>query len=159
AAGATFEQNVYVLYFWLPPRSASGTVKPVKIWKNNSHWQWVFPLGTVLGEVLFIQAPDDKQWFTFEVRSRTRALNGWVTGVFRPYLSADELAAEILLRRPGETASPDVRALVEHLQAPDNLTPNTMSAQSYAKIFPPINGAMDYLPATSDLGLIKELLT
>jgi hypothetical protein len=131
----------------------------VRIWNNQSHWQWVFPVGTVIGEVLFIQAPDDKRWFAFEVRSRVRSLSGWQTGIYRPYLHAEDLAAAIKEKRPAWANTPDVRALVEHLETPDSLTPYTMTAPAFAKIFPPLEGAMDYLPPTEDSALIKELLT
>lgn len=158
SAGATFTENVYVLDFWLPPTGANGAAKPVRIWKNNSHWQWVFPVGTVIGEVLFIQATDDKQWFPFEIRSRVRGLNGWSTGVFRPYVQATDLAQAIKEKRPAWNGPGDLQALVTHLESTETLTPHTMTAPSYAKLFPPLQGAMDYLPATADLALVKELL-
>jgi len=156
-AGANFTENVYALYFWRPP-TINGVTKPVRVWQNDSHWQWVFPVGTVLGEALFIQAPDDKQWFAFEVRSRVRAIDRWETAVFRPYLQATDLAAAIKARRPGWASAPDLLALVDHLESSSNLVPYTMTAPAYAAIFPSIQGAMDYLPATTDVALIKELL-
>lgn len=159
AAGATFEDNVYAMYFWLPPVNDDDEVLPVKIWKNNSHWQWVFPKDTVLGEVLFIQAPDDGEWFVFEVRTRSRAIDSWETGVFRPFGTAGAVASAIRELRPDYADSPDVLALVEHLEAPDSLTPHTMRSIPYEAIFPPIEGAMDYLPEVDDVALVKELLT
>ncbi len=158
AAGATFSDNVYALYFWQPPVSEGRTL-PVRIWKNGTHWQWVFPVGTVLGEALFIQAPHDKRWLAFEVRSRTRALDRWVTGVFRPFLRAEDLAAAVRSRRPGWATLPDVRALVEHLESPASLTAHTLSAPTYRAIFPDLHGAMDYLPELADPALVEELLT
>lgn len=161
SAGATFEDNVYVLNFWRPPPStpAGPGVKPVKIWKNNSHWQWVFPVGTTIGEVLFIQAPDDKSWYALEVRSRVRAIDRWVTGVFRPYVHATDLANAIKDKRPAWDSSADLRSLVTAAESTETLTPSTLSAPSYQAIFPPMQGALDYLPATADTALIKELLT
>ena len=159
AAGATFQENLYVLYFWQPPVDANGAAKPVRIWKNNSHWQWVFPVGTILGEAMFIQAPDDKHWFSFELRSRTRRIDGWTTNILRPYLNAADLSQVVKAKRPAWSTTPDVRALVDHLDSPASLTPHTLTAPSYAAIFPPMQGAMDYLPETTDVGLVKELLT
>jgi hypothetical protein len=158
-AGSTFTDNVYALYFWLPPTTATGAVQPVRIWQNNSHWQWVFPVGTIIGEALYVQAPDDKKWFTFEVRTRSRALNGWTTNIFRPYLHASDLSAAIKAKRAAWSTTPDVKALVDHVDSAQALTANTLTAPSYAAIFPPLHGAMDYLPDTTDTGLIKELLT
>ncbi len=157
-AGATFSDNVYALYFWLPPAGEGGRALPVRVWKNASHWQWVFPVGTVLGEALFIQAPHDGRWLAFEVRSRTRAIDRWVTGVFRPFLRAEDLASAVKARRPGWAALPDVRALVEHLESPASLEAHTLSAPSYRAIFPDLHGAMDYLPELTDPALVAELL-
>ena len=158
-AGATFHENVYAQYFWSPPVDEDGDVIPVRVWKNASHWQWVFPTGTVMGEVLHIQAPDDGQWFAFEVRSRTRTLTGWDTGIFRPYVQATNLATAIKTKRPTWQQVPALTALVEHLEADDSLTPHTMTAPNYEALFPALDGAMDYLPDADDTALIKELLS
>lgn len=157
AAGATFADNIYVLDFWQPPLDGQGKALPVKIAQNASHWQWVFPVGTVVGELFYIQSPD-RQWIVFEVRARIRELTGWATHVFRPYVRATDLAAAIKAKRPDYTVT-DLKALVDHLEANDNLTPTTLSSPSYAAIFPAMQGALDYLPGTSDTALIKELLT
>ncbi len=162
SAGATFEEKLYVMNFWRPPTSEGGPagqpVKPVRIWKNNSHWQWVFPVGTVIGEALFIQAPDDGKWFAFEVRARRRSIDGWVTSVFRPYVHAEDLARAIKERRPGWSADAELKALVDHVESSESLTAHTMSAPPYAAIFPPLQGALDYLPPTTDIALVKDLL-
>lgn len=157
-AGSTFVENVYALYFWLPPTDAAGAARPVRIWQNHSHWQWVFPVGTLIGEALFIQSPADKKWFAFEVRSRSRGLNGWTTSIFRPYLRASDLAAAIKEKRAAWSSTPDVRALVDHLESTSSLTANTLASPAYQAIFPPIQGALDYLPETSDVALVEELL-
>ncbi|MFO0676204.1 MAG: hypothetical protein U0169_06700 [Polyangiaceae bacterium] len=157
AAGANFSENLYVLYFWQPPKDATGAVLPVRIWKNRSHFQWVFPVGTVLGEILFMQAPDDKAWVPFEVRSRTRLLDRWDTGIFRPYPTATELSESIKARRPN-WAQTDLAALVAHLEDTSTLTAYTLASPSYAAIVPAMQGSLDYLPGTSDVALVKELL-
>lgn len=157
-AGATFESNVYALYFWLPPVDSAGAVVPVRMWKNRSHWQWVFPEGTILGEVLFIRAPDDGRFRAFEVRARRRQVAAWSTSVFRPFASAAELASAVKARRPAYQSAPDLATLVAHLESPSALTPHTLSSAPYAKIFPPMSGAMDYLPPIADPALVKELL-
>jgi hypothetical protein len=158
AAGADFSENIYVMNFWLPPQ-IKGATAPVRIWQNNSHYQWVFPVGTVIGEVLFIQAPDDQKWFTFEVRARTRQLDHWDISVFRPYLSASALSSAIKALRPGWSQSADLSGLVTHLDDNTNLTAYTLQSPTYAALFPAISGAMDYLPETTDVALIKQLLT
>lgn len=158
-AGATFESETHALYFWLPPVDAQGAVVPVRMWKNRSHWQWVFPEGTLLGEVLFVRAPDDGRFLAFEVRARRRQAAAWSTSVFRPFASAAALASAIKARRPGWRAASDLSALVAHLESPRALTPHTLSSAPYAKVFPPMSGAMDYLPPIAEPALVKELLT
>lgn len=158
AAGADFADNVYAMNFWLPPRDGTGKVLPVRIAMNNSHWQWVFPAGTTIGEVLFMQAPDDKSWVAFEVRTRSRALDHWETNVFRPYLDAASLSRAIKAKRSAWGTTPDLAALVAHLDAPTALEAYSLEAPAYAALFPKQNGAMDFLPATTDNALVKELL-
>jgi hypothetical protein len=150
-AGSTFTDNVYALYFWLPPVDASGAAQPVRVWNNNSHFQWVFPVGTLIGEALYIQSPADKKWFAFEIRTRTRATNAWTTNIFRPYVHASDLVAAL-------ASKPGAATLVDHLQSTSSLTANTLSAPSYQSIFPPIPGALDYLPEV-DASLVEDLLT
>jgi hypothetical protein len=155
-AGAEFSDNTYVLNFWSTPRTGS-TAAPVRVWRNRSHWEWVFPVGTVMGEVLYLQAPDDGSWHVFEVRVRTRLADRWEASVFRPFATADEMAEAIKARRPRWEGS-DLRALVTHLTDPSTLRPHTLSSTSYEAIVPSITGHMDVLPATTDTALIKELL-
>jgi|GEM_PF-1258374 len=158
AAGGKDTSNVFVLNFWLPPRDAFGKVLPVSWWKNGSHWHWVFPVGTIIGEMLIMRDPvDPQQWFTFEIRSRVRELNQWRTNVFRPFVNAQELADAIKFARP-EWQRSDLGPLVAHLENSQTLTPARLSSGLYEAAVPSISGYYDYLPATTDHALIKEFL-
>ena len=157
AAGADFAQNVYVLNFWLPPQK-NGQVLPVKIWQNNSHWQWVFPAGTYIGEALFIRAPDDGAWRPFEIRARKRAMDHWDTTVWRPFSTATQLSTAVKALRPNWQQT-DVKLLVTALENPATLVPQTLSTAPYTAAVPNFVGAADVLPATTDVALIKALLT
>lgn len=155
-AGADFHGNDHVLYFWLPPQR-NGEVLPVRYWKNNSHFHWTFPVGTVFGEVLTLQAPDDKEWYTFEVRIRKRELSGWKTSIFRPFANSEAMSLAIQNERT-DWQQTDLKNLVQHLNNRNSLQPHTLKTENYAKIIPDFKGAMDYLPATQDYDLLKKFL-
>ncbi len=158
AAGGKDDSNVFVLNFWLPPRDASGKALPVNWWKNGSHWHWVFPVGTVIGEMLMMRDPaDPQQWFTFEIRSRVRELNQWRTDVFRPFTNALDLAEAIKFARP-EWQRSDLGALISHLENSQTLTAARLDSRPYEAAVPSIAGFYDYLPETTDHALIKEFL-
>lgn len=158
-AGGTDTSNTYVLNFWAPPNDSSGNVLPVLWWKNNSHWHWTFPVGTTIGEVLMLRDPERiEDWYVFEIRSRVRELDGWKTDIFRPFVSATEMAEAIKASRPNWQSS-DLMNLVSHLESPSTLTPARLESKPYAKIFEPIDGFYDYLPETKDTALIKEFLS
>lgn len=156
AAGADYQSNVYVMNFWTPP-TEGGKRLPVTYWLNGSHWHWVFPAGTVIGEVLLMRAPDGNSWHVFEIRSRTRRIDSWSTNVFRPFADASGMAQAIRAARPGFAAT-DLKKLVDHLEKSNTLEAATLSSVPYRKVFEPINGHYDYLPATSDTDLIKSFL-
>lgn len=149
------DSGVYSLNFWNAPRDSSG-VLPVRFWMNNSHYEWVFPNGTIVGEVLFLRAPDG-EWLPFEIRARVRQPAEWVSNVWRPYPTATELASAIKVKRP-DWQSTDLKVLVNHLLDQSNLKLHVVDTGPYAAIEPSFIGALDILPGTTDTALIKSLL-
>lgn len=150
--------DLYALNFWRLPKNGSG-VRPVRYWnESNGRWRWTFPIGTVFGEVLYMRAPDDGSWYVFEIRTRTRYAEGWDVAMFRPFASATEMAAAIRAARPG--LGGDLTSLVQHLERSDNLVAASLQgAPVYQGIVAPITGALDFVPGTTDVALIKQLLT
>ena len=146
---------VYSLSFWNAPRDGSG-VLPVRYWMNNSHYEWIFPNGTIIGEVLFLRAPDG-EWLPFEIRARVRQPTEWASTVWRPYPTAADLAAAIKAKRPN-WQSTDLKALVTHLLDQSNLKAHVLDTGPFAAIEPSFTGALDILPGTTDTALIKSLL-
>ena len=76
--------------------------QPIRWWRESlphdtqpaGSFRWVYPVGTVFGEILTVRNPDG--WdFTFELRTRTRTAKGWAVNVFRPFANPDELADRI----------------------------------------------------------------
>ncbi len=158
AAGVDFEDNTYVMNFWAPPKQGDETL-PVIWWRSGSHWHWVFPIGTVIGEVLIMRAPEGGEWYVFEIRSRERQKSGWSTEIFRPFPTANDLAAAVRETRPGWESSAKLNRLVNHLEDATTMTPAKLESRPYRHAFKALSGFKDHLPEIDDLDLIKEFLT
>ena len=159
-AGTDEVTNLKSLNFWVPAKDELGEVIPVKWWKTSrrGRWNWIHPVGTKFGEVLFQKAPDG-DWVVFEVRVRMRYIEGWDVDVFRPFAKASETADAIKAKRPNWKEDSETAALVNQLEDKDSLTPKVFESKPYAKLFDRIDGSLDVLPGVSDSSLIKELLT
>lgn len=159
AAGTDNTTNTHVINFWVPPKK-NGVVVPVKYWQDTArdHWHWVFPVGTLIGEVLFEQDPTGN-FHTFEIRTRKRYSDGWLPNVFRPFRSATEMADVITTLRPNWAASKNLNAVVTHLRNNSTLVAHKWSSVPYAKAFEAINGALDLVPEIEELDLVKDLLS
>jgi hypothetical protein len=160
AAGTDDVTNAAVINFWHPPRDQAGRVLPVKWWKASARgrWHWVFPVGTVFGEVLYQKGPQDR-WYVFEIRTRERYIDGWKVDLFRPFKTAESLARAIERRRPNWRQSSDLTRYVQHLRNVNSLVAHQMVSEAYGPVFPPVNGALDPLPALADTELLVDLLT
>jgi hypothetical protein len=158
-AGRMDRGNSEAVYFWQPPKDESGNRLPVVWWKSGSHWNWVFPVGTVIGEVLLVrdESAPASEWYVYEIRSRVREIDGWRTDVFRPFTRAIDYADAIKKARK-DWQSTDLKQLVAHLEDGTTLTPGKLDSKSYEKAVPSLQGFYDYLPATKDAALIKSLL-
>lgn len=158
-AGRLDRGNSEAIYFWQPPRDNDGDRVPVAWWKTGSHWNWVFPVGTVLGELLLVrdESSASSEWYVHEIRTRVREIGRWRTDIFRPFPRAVDYANAIKNSRK-DWANSDLKDLVSHLEDTSTLTPGRLDSKSYEKSVPSIEGYYDVLPATKDVGLIKTLL-
>lgn len=157
-AGRTDHENSQAIYFWKPPYDAQGKPIPVIWWKNGSHWHWVFPVGTVFGELLLLRDSSAKsEWYVHEVRTRVRKLNNWQTDIFRPFTRAIDLAHAIKKYRRN-WQSTDLKALVEHLENDSTLQAAKLDSKAYEKAVPSFHGYYDFIPETKDHALIRTLL-
>jgi len=159
AAGTDNTIGVRVFNFWAPPKKG-GQVLPVRWWKlsERGRWRWVFPVGTMFGEVLYQVSPSG-EWVVFEVRTRTRYRDGWGVDLFRPFRTAKSMANAIKQRRPDWQDSSNLTTVVGHLESSSSLVAHRLTSTAFGKVFPPINGALDRIPAIDDADLVKELLT
>lgn len=161
--GLSSAQNTFVIDFWRLP-SSGGKLLPVAYsnW-NPNNWtrrvEWMFPVGTVFGEVLFII--DGQDWYVFEIRTRTRYLTGWDVDVFRPFRTALEFAQALERKRkqkPEWQTSAEIDTLIAHLRKNDSMTKGTLKTTHYAGAFPQVDGGVDTIPGLSDNTILKELM-
>lgn len=159
--GAARTDNV-VVDFWHAPRDA-GALLPVVWWQRDPNAythrvEWMFPRGTVLGEVLF--AVDGGTWYPFEIRVRVRELDRWRVDVYRPFPTGEDLARALDDAAAANPAwrTADVAALAAHARDPGTLAAASLGASHFAAAFPRVQGAEDVLPALADPAILKALL-
>jgi len=149
-------------FLWLPAKN--GKLLPVAYYLENipgpvvdHSSRWIYPNEAVVGEVLFI---DDGTGglLPSEIRVRTRHAGGWATNAFRPFPTAQSLADAVRAKRPSWQSNANLKALVDHLQGGDNLSPKTLTATGLPGTFDQ-SGYLDKLPDFGDPALVRELLT
>lgn len=156
--------NVEVVDFWQPPQ-ANGAVLPVVQWKRDPNQythriEWMFPAGTVFGELIFMVEGGVK--YPFEIRTRTRTLDGWTVDAYRPFPTAAQFADAIEARRTARAEwanSAALTALVSQLRS-GGLSAFHVAGTHFQGAFVPRESGMDTLPAMTgtDAELVHELL-
>lgn len=139
--------NVQVVNFWRPPY-ANGKPLPVVHWQRDPNGythrvEWMFPAGTVFGELLFLD--EGGTLYPFEVRTRTRTVSGWVNDVHRPFPRAADLANAIEKRGGSSLA---LTALVAQLRE-GALAPFQLKNTNFPGAFPTRSAGIDMLPVMS----------
>lgn len=162
-AGTHRSSSVGAFRFLYLPTDENGKPLPV-VWyhkhlrgDSSEGYAWTYPLGTVFGEVLYTKCPDGFSR-TFEVRTRTRMTNEWDVDVFRPFPTADDLAARVKALRPSWQEQPNLVKFVEHLEKPRALPLRKLEDDHPSPAFRQKMG-VDMLPDLEDEALVNELLT
>jgi hypothetical protein len=155
--------SIEVVNFWHIPRATpaeGGALLPVVWWQRDPNdlthrVEWVFPKGTVLGELMFL-VDDAGTWHPFEIRTRTREIDKWVVDALRPFPKATDLA-DALKYAPGADTQ-EYQDLILHLLDTSTVQATNLSATNFVSAFPNLPGAKDVLPQVVDDGLLKRLL-
>jgi hypothetical protein len=149
-------------FLWLPTDEA-GRRLPV-VWyrkflrgSSSQGYAWTFPVGTVVGEVLRMRAPDGKS-HTFEIRLREREYGEWAVDVFRPFPTAADLAERIKALRPQWEQDANLKRLVDHLEKSAPLKRHILADANHSlSVFRQSMG-IDTLPPVGDDDLVIQLL-
>jgi hypothetical protein len=160
--GVVDEQTV--VNFWHVPRDGAALL-PVVWWRRTPssytrRYEWMFPAGTVFGELMFIVKPNGDR-IAFEIRTRTRTPDGWTVDTFRPFRTAAEFAdalARKRMERPEWQSSSEIDALIAHLGDTSTVEAASATASHFSSAFPSLPGGIDRLPGLSDNSIIDALL-
>jgi hypothetical protein len=163
-AGTHMSRNVETFKFLWLPLDDDGRQRPI-VWftetlpgDSEPCYGWLFPQGTIFGEVLLVRSPSGKS-LPFEMRVRTRDADDWAVDAFRPFPTADDLAKRIRGLRPKWQENEKLAALVEHLEKPRELAPKLLAnGHPGRKVIAQWMGE-DELPEIGDDALVEELLT
>lgn len=162
-AGADESSNAFIVNFMsLPADGASlrkvayrietATVSGLPV----RRWNWSFPKGTIVGEIILIE--DGASLVTSEIRVRERFADSWSTNAFRPFPTATTLASAVKQRRPSWQGTPALKTLVTALEDATSVTAKRLDSPAFGNMIS-LEGAVDApLPAVADDGLVRDLL-
>ncbi|MBS2019011.1 MAG: hypothetical protein JST00_39455 [Deltaproteobacteria bacterium] len=162
-AGTDESPNVTIVNFMSLPEEA-GALLPVVYRVETSNvqslpvrrWNWTFPKGAVLGEIIMIA--DGASLVTAEIRVRERFETSWSTNIFRPFPTASVLASAIKAKRPSWPTEPTTKALVDSLGDTSKLQPKTVGSPAFSNMVT-LEGSVDAeLPGFGDDALVRDLL-
>ncbi|MFO0675027.1 MAG: hypothetical protein U0169_00695 [Polyangiaceae bacterium] len=123
----------------------------------NTRWNWAFPKGTVVGEIVMIN--DGGTLVTSEIRMRERYADKWSTNAFRPFPTAKSLSEAVKTSRPNWQTTPALTTFVGALESSSGLTAKNVGSPAFNDMVR-LNGFVDApLPDLGDAGLARDLLT
>ncbi len=157
-------RNTSVVDFWRLPRE-NGSLLPVVYWNYNPNGnthriEWMFPVGTVFGEVILISDSTNRSHI-FEIRTRLRQRDGWEVDIYRPFPTAESFADALELKRQERAnwmSSPSINDLLRHLRDPSTVSPATIGGTHFNGAFTSVSGGVDVIPSAGDETFISELL-
>jgi len=156
-AGTDLTKNIYVLNFLRLPTKDDGTPWPISYWKMSGKdqltWLWVYPVGTLLGEVIFIR--DESEMHVSEIRTRERYQSGWAVNSFKPFLNSKHLADAIEAANPNWTVEKKTKIL-RQLRGKGDMRALTRKSDAFPGVFSQA-GYIDYLPKFDDKEFIRNL--
>jgi hypothetical protein len=166
-AGTDRATNLLIVNFMSLPGASAGAFQPVVVDiiddPNGAEgfglhqWKWTFPVGTVMGEILFVQSAGGDLLPT-ELRTRTRYATGWAVNAYRPFPTAASLSAQIKLLRPDWRTRAGLAQVVASLDGAGALASDTITSPGFNGLVT-LSGTLDVLPDFGDPALVKDLLT
>lgn len=164
--GADESTSLFIVNFMSLP-AQGGKILPVAFTTVDrptsdglrlTRWDWTYPRGTVVGEILFVRDPAGAL-VTTEIRVRERYADRWATNAFRPFPTSQSLSVAIKKLRPNWATVPALAAAVTQIENQQSITAKTLSSPAFNNLVT-LQGAEDApLPDLADNTLVKELLT
>jgi cytochrome c5 len=121
---------------------------------TDGSYDWYFPNGTIVGEVLFQEIND--KLIAYEIRTRTKNDGKWRGNIFRPYPSAEDLVKTIKSKFPNYKQDEELKNLVEHLVSNSNLETYKLENDHPNKVFS-AKADIDFLPEISSEKVVTLL--
>ena len=162
-AGADASDDIFIVNFLSLP-AEGGALLPIAYRIDTDsvsglpvkRWNWSFPTGTIVGEIIMIR--DGSSLVTSELRTRERFAGNWATDAFRPFPTASTLAAAIKQKKAAWQDAPNLKALVGALEDTGTLTAKHRDSPAFSNLVT-FDGAIDApLPAVGDDALVRDLL-
>lgn len=152
-AGTDLVKNLVTLRFVYLPPSDNGVKWPIVYWPSRVNgdpvYQWIFPTGTIVGEILAFYPDGANYSYIYEIRVRKRTFHSWEMDVFKPFQTVKELASK--LREYGR------EDLATKLETPNLLNWRLTENNTRQAIFR-VEMPLDFLPEFNDDELVKKLL-
>jgi hypothetical protein len=120
--------------------------------RSSYRLYWLFPKGTVAGEVLWHQGPNES--FTFEIRTEERDLAYWERNAFSLFPTSESAAAAIKQIRPNWKEDKTLLSLIRQLEDPTTLKASVV--EDTFGIFS-ASGGIDVLPEELNEAMAIEL--
>lgn len=154
-AGTDNVKNLVTLRFVYLPTDKNGVKWPVVYWRDKINGDpvsiWIYPQGTIVGELLAYYPPEGYYSYIFEIRTRQRYIDKWEMDVFRPFQTNKELA-----KRLQELGRTDLaKEVSDH---PKFVKWRLADGEKRQRIFVQ-EATLDYLPEFNDKDLVAKLLT
>ena len=159
-AGTDNVRGLHTLKFISLPRKSDGTRWPVvafsrripsRISNETGTFQWLFPKGTIVGEIL-CETAHNGAFYPFEIRTRTKTADTWEVDTLKPFPTKAHLVAK--LREMGQDKWADTVDTTKIFVARP-----MVDRQVARAVFREPNGTVDLLPKFGNDEFVVKLLT
>lgn len=122
---------------------------------NLSRWEWIYPRGTTIGELIFVKAVDGGL-LPVEVRTRVRQSTAWAANAFRPFPTAARFVEALKAIRPQWAGDKRLSAVVDQVNNGAPLKSLSLESKAFPGTFKQ-DGYIDILPDIGDEALVAQL--
>ncbi|NBX68271.1 MAG: hypothetical protein EBR01_04825 [Proteobacteria bacterium] len=157
--------NTNTFHFLNLPKDANGNLQKIKVFKRiippdeTPVYDWVFPKGTVSGEIVYnTDSAGKPQVLEIRTRTKDRDQGAWAPDIVKPFPTASSLSerlTEVAQTNPALKAEAEV--LQRHLRNPARLQPLELKRDGFQKGNFESRGGTDVLPNMSET-MVKALL-